>query len=48
MPIMPRRIAAMTGAKMLEAKSAVESMPLTRPYCSFGTIVVMAAEYAGN
>ncbi len=42
------KAAAKIGAKMPDANCAVESMPLARLYCSFETIVVTAAEYAGN
>ncbi len=51
-PLMPIGVtikaAAKIGAKIPDANWAVESIPLARPYCSFETIVVTAAEYAGN
>ena len=42
--IMPARI----GARMPGPASTKDIRPLARPYCSFGIIVVIAAEYAGQ
>ncbi len=48
MPIVPIKAAAKIGAKIPEANCAMDNMPLARPYCFLETMVVTAAEYAGN
>jgi len=47
-PSTPMRALAKMGAATPEALSAMEIMPLARWYCTFGTIMLMAALYAGH
>jgi len=43
-PTIERSIPAAMGENMFEADWARESIPLALPYCSFGSIMVTAAE----
>jgi len=47
-PMIPNKAPANSGPRTPEAESASPIIPFARPNCSLGSMVLIAAEYAGH